>query len=399
MTHGGAPGFDEGSVASDATVPATVDDEPVTVLDPDPQDAGTIAQRDGAGETDETDETVEIARRQPAFAAAAAAAPASFQPLQGLIERVPAAPSGLPSLPRSGSAFRVLDSLGSSMDALDVTANPLAPGSYLGVYHVNIGNGRFALRLASSRDLRTWRKIADLDAGGGAMGTLRAVSGGGFLLAYEAQRPTKPNGKTDTNVRLRFYRDGATLLSGRATEERTLPRRLSPSNEGTPNFRAVTWNGSLAKSRIVLGFHYLDHKPKLPVDRQANGTLSAGKWAVTAENGVDLALSRMGFHGNHGGRRQFSFPKGGKTWRVYEAQEHVNVTGSWRVFLYDVTGRRMKQLRVRTPGASRSFANPCVSVLASPSPAGGNALVVTMFIFGAGSGTGESGELVYYQDL
>ena len=53
-----------------------------------------------------------------------------------------------------------------------------------------------------------WRKIADLDAGGGAMGTLRALPGGGFLLAYEAQRPTQPNGKVATNVRLRLYRDG-----------------------------------------------------------------------------------------------------------------------------------------------------------------------------------------------
>src|ERR1700709_368064 len=104
-----------------------------------------------------------------------AAASTSFERLQRLIERVPAAPSGAPSPPRSGSAFRVVDSLGASMDALDVIANPAAPGSYLGVYHVNLGRGRFALRLASSRDLRVWRKIADLDAGGGAMGTLRAL--------------------------------------------------------------------------------------------------------------------------------------------------------------------------------------------------------------------------------
>jgi hypothetical protein len=366
-------GFADGSVASDTSVPSTVDDEDVTVVPPDP---------------DDVDE-----RASPR------ATPTDFQPLQGLIERVPATPSGPPSPPRSGSAFRVLDSLGSSMDALDVIANPVDPGAYLGVYHMNLGHGRFALRLASSRDLRRWSKIADLAADGGSMGTLRAVPGGGFLLAYEAQRATQPSGKAATNVRLRFYRDPEALLRGRATEEKTLPRRLSPSNEGTPNFRALTWRGSLAESHITLGFHYLDHGPKLPVDRQATGTLDGGAWAVTREAGIDRALSHMGFHGNHGGRRQFSFPKGAKTWRIYEAQKLVNVTGSWRVLLYDIGGRRLKLLGVRTAGGSRSFANPCVAVLPSPHPSGGSALVVTMFIFGSGAGSGESGALVYYQDL
>lgn len=365
-------GFDAGSVVDDVSVPASVDDAPVTV------EAGA------------PDDGTEELLRVPAAAAASAS-------LESLIEHVPATASGPPSPPRSGSAFRVIDSLGASADAIDIVANPAAPGTYLGTYHINLGRGRFALRLASSRDLRGWRKIADLDAGGGAMGTLHALPGGGFLLAYEAQRPTQPNGKVATNVRLRWYRDGAALLSGRATDERTLPRRLSPSNEGTPNFRDVTWRGSLASSRILLGFHWLDHGPKLPVDRQGNATFDHGKWSVTRDAGVDRALSGMGFHGNHGARRQFHFPAGGKLWRIYEAQERVNVTGSWRVFLYDVAARRLKRLQIRTPRGSRSFANPTVSVL--PSPAGGSALVVTMFVFAAGSGDGESGALVYYNDL
>jgi hypothetical protein len=229
------------------------------------------------------------------------------------------------------------------------------------------------------------------------MGTLRGLPGGGFLLAYEVQGPTEANRKVASNVRLRYYRDGAALISGRFTEENTLPRRLSPSNEGTPNFRGVTWRGSLSNSRILLGFHWLDHGPKLPVDRQGLATLDGGKWSVAKDAGVDRTLSKLGFHGNHGSRRQFTFPKGGKAWRIYEAQLRVNDTGSWRVFLYDVGARRLQRLQVRTPGGSRSFANPGASVL--PSPAGGNALVVTMFIFGSGAGSGESGALAYYQDL
>lgn len=374
MAEGDASGFDAGSIAGDALVALTADGDPVTTEPFEPCDV-----------------TGEVLRVR-----AAAAAPAS---LESLIERVPAAASGLPSPPPSGSAFRVVDSLGASADALDIIANPAARGSYLGVYHINLGSGRFALRLASSRNLLRWTKIADLDAGGGAMGALRALPGGGFLLAYEAQRPTQASGKVATNVRLRFYRDGEALLRGSASEQKTLPRRLSPTNEGTPNFRGVTWRGSLSTSRILLGFHWLDHGPKLPVDREGLATLDGGRWSVSKDAGVDRALSRMGFHGNHGGRRQFRFPAGGKVWRIYEAQEFVNVTGSWRVFLYDIEARRLKRLQINTPGASRSFANPTVSILPSPHPAGGSALVVTMFIFAARAGSGEAGELVYYHDL
>lgn len=365
-------GFEAGSVADDALVALTIDDDPVTVEPFEPGDG--------------TDEVLRVR----------AAAPAG---LESLIERVPAAAAGGPSPPRSGSAFRVIDSLGASTDALDVIANPVDRGAYLGVYHINLGRGRFALRLATSRDLRRWSKFADLDAGGGAMGALRALPGGGFLLAYEAQGPTQRSGKVATNVRLRFYRDAAALARGRATEEKTLPRRLSPSNEGTPHFRGVTWRGSLSTSRVLLGFHWLDHGPKLPVDRQGLATLDGGRWSVSKDAGVDRALSQMGFHGNHGARRQFRFPAGGKLWRIYEAQEQVNVTGSWRVFLYDVDARRLKRLQIRTPGGSRSFANPTVSILPSPHSSGGSALVVTMFIFAAGAGSGEAGELVYYHDL
>lgn len=381
-------GFDRGSVVDDELVAGAVDDEPVTVEPADPL-------QEGAGPAPEDPEDTEEALR---FGRAAATAPlTSAQRLRGLIEGVPAAASGLPSPPRSGSAFTVVDSLGASTDAIDVIANPAVRGSYLGAYHINLGRGRFALRLGSSRDLRRWSKIADLDAGGGAMGTLRALPDGGFLLAYEAQRPTQPNGKVATNVRLRWYRDGDALLRGRATDERTLPRRLSPSNEGTPNFRGVTWRGSLANSRVLLGFHWLDHGPKLPVDRQGQATFDGGRWSVEAQRGIDRALSQLGFHGNHGARRQFHFPANGKLWRIYEAQQYVNVTGSWRTFLYDVDARRMQRLQIRTPRGSKSFANPTVSIL--PSPAGGSALVVTMFIFAAGAGSGEVGALVYYVAL
>jgi hypothetical protein len=378
------PGFDIASVVTDAVVTREVDDDEVTVP---PFDV-------------ETDEVSSVRTR-----AAASVAASPFETLRSLIEAVPASPAGLPRPPRSGSAFRTTDSLGRSADALDVISNPLqAAPSYLGVYHINLGAGRFALCLGASRDLKAWRKIADLDTTGGSMGTIRALPGGGWLVAYEAQRPTTPDGKTASNLRLRYYRDATALLNGQSTEQKTLPRRLSSTNEGTPDLRSVAWRGSLATSRIVLGFHYLDRGPKskpfkLAVDRQARGTLDKDKWSVVQDAGIDRALSRLGFHGNHGARRQFHFPAGGKTWRIYEAQQAVNVTGSWRVLLFDNSARSVNVLRIQTPKGSRSFANPTITVLPSPHPAGGRAFVVTMFVFGAGAGAGESGQLVYYNDL
>ena len=292
-------GYDVGSVVGNDVVPCEVDDDEITVAPPDPDPADRAAPP--------------LAVPAPPTALARA-----FAALQGLIERVPAAPSGPPRPPLSGSSFRTTDNLGRSADALDVTANPVerAP-SYLGVYHVNLGRGRFALCLAASRDLDAWRKIADLDTAGGAMGTLRVLPDGGFLVAYEAQRATMPDGKTATNMRLRHYRDPVALLSGAATAQHTLPRRLSTTNEGTPSFLSVTWRGSLAASQVKLGFHYLDHGPRskprrLAVDREARGTLDEGRWSVVAEAGIDRSLSRMGFHGNHGARRQFRFPAAGR---------------------------------------------------------------------------------------
>jgi hypothetical protein len=315
----------------------------------------------------------------------------------------PAQP-GLSPAGAATSMFQMTDNTGASMDGLDILVNPVDPlRSYLGTYHIYIGGGRFALRLAASKDLRTWRKIADLDVGGAGMGTLRALPGGGFLLAYEAQAPTAPDGKVDSNVRLRYYRDPVALIRGAATEERTLPRRLSSTNEGTPDFRSITWRGSLANSVIKLGFHYLDHGPstatrKLPVDREARGTLSADHWSAVRDTSVDRALTRLGFNGNHGARRQFTDPAG-HSWRVYEAQRYVNVSGSWRLLLYDVTNRTWKILRVSTPGGSTAFANPTVSVLPSPHESAASALVMTTFVHAAGAGHGESGEAISYVDL
>lgn len=325
-----------------------------------------------------------ISQPRAASAAAAAAGPASSR--------------------GATSAFQMIDNSGASMDGLDITINPVDPGrSYLGVYHIYVGAGRFALRLAASKDLKTWRHIADLDIVGGAMGTLRALPGGGFLLAYEAQEPTASDGTVDTRVRLRYYRDPATLLAGTATEQRTLPRRLSTTNEGTPDFRAIAWHGSLANSVITLGFHYLDHGSskaprRLPVDREARGTLTANHWSAVADTAVDRALTRLGFNGNHGARRQFTAP-GGHRWRIYEAQRYVGVMGSWRVLLYDVSTRTWTVLRITTPERSTAFANPTVSVLPSPHAPTASALVATMFVHAAGAGPSESGEAVSYIDL
>ena len=206
---------------------------------------------------------------------------AGFAPLQRLIERVPTAAAGLPSPPRSGSAFAVVDSLGASADALDVIENPAVRRTYVGVYHINLGRGRFALRLASSRDLRRWSKIADLDAGGGSMGTLRALPGGGFLLAYEAQRADGAERED------RLERPAALLPRRGGAAERPRDRGADDAAAPEPDERG---DAELPRRRVARqprrsrGSCWASTGSttgrKLPVDRQGDATLDAGSWSV-----------------------------------------------------------------------------------------------------------------------
>jgi hypothetical protein len=324
----------------------------------------------------------------PAPAAAGAPQPqrAAAQ-LQSLIGNVPDADSGR-------SSYGTTDNLGGSMDVLDPITDPA--GGYLGVYHTEYGPdpSQFRISLAHSDDLIHWTRIVVLDPVGASMPTLRAVPGGGFLLAYEKKTPHAGN-----IVRLRYYGSLGKLQAARFAAQRDLPRTFSRYNEGTPTILSVTWHHALARSVIHIGFHYETETRRSPgPDREAIGTLVDFKrWTARTETPVDAALDQQGLSGSHGDWRQFSFA--GNRWRVYEGQAAWGDFGSWRVLLEDTSNGRLYPLTLSsdTRGIAGSVANPTVAV--RPAPDGnGQVLVVTLYLFAARS-PAVPGELVYYQPL
>ena len=357
------------------------------------------------------------------FAAQALESP----PLRPLLEIVPAAIAIPPPSPLPVAAARYdtkadnepvrADGIRPGMDGLDVVANPLfgQPGQarYLGVYHTKYGSAidEFRVNIATSNNLVQWTRVRALDATRASHPTLRALPSGGWLLAYEKITSQYDNNTSNnSSLRLVHYSNTANLLGGIEQESRRLPRKLSKlfpgrdaGNEGTPDIRSVTWNGSLSNSRVRLGFHFktrLDTDPVSYADREAIGTLTNGVWSVNPIRGLKLALIDLGFLGNHGQRRQFTYA--GQRWQIYEAQRRRGSNTSWRLLLRRVGSRSLDVLDVRTARGSKSFANPATAaVLPDPEPtrAGQQVLTVGMFLFSEGAAPAEAGSLLFYQNV
>jgi hypothetical protein len=320
--------------------------------------------------------------------------PSPVATLRNLIELVPCPATGR-------VVYGAMDNLGNQLGGLDPIADPA--GGYLGVYHTPIGSppgatsDGFQISIAHSAGLVDWRRVAVLDPVGASNPTLRAVPGDpGYLLAYEkALGPHGPH-----VIRVRYYGSLASLLAGLLTAQVDLPLRFSRFSNGTPSFYSIQWRGGLSRSIIELGFHYETAIGLGPGrDREATGTLRGfSQWTASRGTQINDQLDLHGFTGAHGDRRQFSFNR--KLWRVYESSTTLRGFDTWHVLLYDVSSQQLLPLTIYTlTGAfSTSFGNPRVTVL--PAPHGsGQALVVTMFIFGRGPALKHPGELVYYQPI
>lgn len=344
----------------------------------------------------------------------AGAARPTFSPLEHLLQSVPRA--GQPSGAASNARYDLRDSDGLQMDVLSIApllgpvTGPSCRWRYVGVYHLTLpepaeGTGSdFALRAAVSCDLRSWTYRTTLVTHGASQGDIRELPDGGFLVAYEQQSRDRSGSVRHNNIGLLHYQSLDALLSATADAALTIPRLLAPgvpphpNSEGTPNFRSVDWEGSLAASTIHLGFHYLTNRRTSAgrmflTDRQAHGTLDHGRWIhVAIEQSLDAAFDRAGFIGSHGGRDDFTFQS--QRWRVYEARTETvdDANTSWRLFLYKPARRRsaaiLTLLAPRTRDGSTSLTNPKATLV--PAPGGsGRSLVVTTLALGRG-------QLLYY---
>ena len=256
----------------------------------------------------------------------------------------------------TGHRYGLTDSAGNRMDTVKIIPSPA--GGYLGVYHT--GN---SVHLATSTDLLTWvfRRTLDPQA---SQPTIRALPTGGFLTAVEYNNQAGSDGL----LRFRHYANLSALLAGTANRERTIPRSLSPCNEGTPNIYSVSLTPDIDHSIIDVGFHY--HR-NCDVDRQARGRLTNfTSWAAAADTGSDDRLTAAAaaqgrvVNGNIGDRDTEMFDN--TRYTVHELQYVKGDFGSWRLYLHNWQTGTATYVPVTTHGGSNAFANPTVTVITSP---------------------------------
>jgi hypothetical protein len=282
-----------------------------------------------------------------------------------------------------GYRYTARDHLGRSMDTLKILRRG---NGYLGVYHT-FSNGRFEVRVATSRNLVTWRHRALL-ATNASQPTVARRPGGGYLVAYE-----KDSGCRGGNNCLAFrrYDSARRLLSARQHgRERRIHRTFSKCAEGTPNFFRIT------ASSFEIGFHYFQD---CRVDRQARGTYSlrTGSWRPRTLPAIDGGLLAAGADpgGNIGDRDATFYAPVGADRGVYEAMITPRSAGfgGWRCFAEEQGV--ITRLSVRTHAGSTACANPTIT--GAKTPDGRPGLIVTYFIPVEGAGRNEAGTLVFWR--
>jgi hypothetical protein len=287
------------------------------------------------------------------------------------------------NVPAAVSRYGVRDDCDVSMDTLKIIES--RAGRYLGVYHAAAG-GRFAVHLATSTDLLTWRHRAVLDEPA-SQPTIAATPDGGFLLATEAGGSGGP-----AWLRFQYFPDLDRLMHAAPARAFDAPHTLVPPDqlaEGTPTIYSV----SAGAAAVDVAFHYFRDGV---VDRQARGRLrDFRQWTTHREPRIDAAIEAWGVRGNVGDRDHLTFE--GAEVDLVEGQLRPGRWDAWRLFLYQRGRGVARPLPVRTHRGSRSFGNPTVTALTAPS--GAPALVVTLFLFPEGAAEGEGGQLVYYREL
>ena len=287
----------------------------------------------------------------------------------------------LENLPEAGfHQFGLHDNEGRSMDCLEVF-QPKGKTNAYGVHHT-LRNRVFSVHLATSKDLRTWTHLVELDKHA-SQAAIHETADGTFLMAYE---------KDATNscwIGIRFYMNLDALTQGKYTREHHIPRSLAPTAEGTPSFESVTIpNGDLSKSTIKLRFHFYE---KARVDQLASGTLTHFKtWTATPSRQLNTTFKNLGGLGNLGDRDPFQWR--GKKYYLQEVQGKVGDWGSWGIYLCDVSGHPLKKLTFKTPKNSTAFSNPSVS--SAQLPTGEDTLILSSFIHSRGTSPGETGQFL-----
>lgn len=305
---------------------------------------------------------------------------------------VASAVAGVPCPSTGRVVYGLADSSREAMVGLDPIAGP--SGGYLGVYATApvSPSGRPApgsrVVLGKSTDLSSWRRVRVLAAPEAGSPTLQPVAGGGYLLAFQSRRI----------IELRFYRSLSALLAASQAASIELPPQLS-NQDGAPSFQSVAWNGGLRRSRVTIAFDYLSGG----LEREAIGVIRGfRRWSAQPDAEADRQLDQRGLSGNHGQQRQFTVA--GRSWRILEAQNlaasRARTQADWHIALDDPVRNEIFPLQLGTVKGTltTSFGRPVARVLPAPT-GGGQALVISMYVFGVGPASSERGELLYWTPI
>lgn len=276
--------------------------------------------------------------------------------------------------------FSLHDNDGRSMDCLEVF-QPTGKTNLYGVYHT-FRKGVFSVHLATSKDLRTWTHLLELDKHA-SQAAIHETADGTFLMAYEKDAPNS------CWIGIRFYKNLDALTQGKFTLEHHIPRSLAPTAEGTPSFESVTIpNGDLSKSTIKVRFHFYENAR---VDQLASGTLTNFEnWKANPSSKLNDTFKKLGGLGNLGDRDPFQW--NGEKYYVQEIQGKVGDWGSWGIYLCDAEGNPLKKLALKTPKNATAFSNPSVTSIRLPN--GQDKLIFSSFIHSRGTQPGEIGQLL-----
>lgn len=282
--------------------------------------------------------------------------------------------TGLNDVTGSPHFFDLKDNNGKNMDVLRIVDANESEYKYLGVYHVNKGDGVFELWLAGSNNLENWTSIIVL-GNRAHQGDIKKWDNG-YIIAHE-----EDDGNSN-NIRVRYYTNYANLITNTPSKSVSLPRAFSEFAEGTPDIREIHGD-ALTGSSILIGFHQYNNGD---VDNQSFGILKDfNSWYPWKDDIANYNVKNMGFYGNIGGR--ISFNLNDKNYVLLEAQGEKNAWNTWKLLLGD--GAFYSQLSINTPKGSTSFANPGVVDL------GSGGFAVTSFLPTEGNKSGEIGTLLY----
>lgn len=283
-------------------------------------------------------------------------------------------------------AYKLRDDQGRGMDCLKVFQHKgNAPGEVMGVYHHRKG-GIFSIHLARSSNLVNWTHLTALDRHA-SQATIWPCDNGAFLLAYEKDAPNS------CWIRIRYYENQTSLISGKHVREFDIARTLAPTAEGTPSFESVTMDGNnLDASEIRLRFHYFRN---VRTDQLARGTLSNfNSWDAASSDTINTELIKNGWRGNLGDRDKFIWQD--KVYYLQEIQRTRNDWSSWRVCLCSKDGMPVHTLKIKTHNGSVAFANPNATWIIDSHKR--QRLIVTLFLPSEGNHPSESGTLLYVVD-